>query len=306
MDSRYEADAVALQTAMTGWGADDAAIMTITSKRKNYERQHIRAAYKTSFGRDLIEDLEEKLGGNFKLTVVSCFMTPVEYDVNELYLAFKGWGTNKDAVSEIIGSRNNRRLQEIKDLYKEKHGESLEHKVKDKLSGDYERLLISLLQCNRDETNSVNHSEVAQDVKALYSAGEGRWGTDEATFNRIFATRSPAHLACINQHYNKVHGKNLMQVVESEFSGDEKVLLKTILHAHIDPVDYFAERIYLACKGLGTNDKVLVRSIITTDESLLKDIKKLYVDKYKISLEDQIIDETSGDYKQMLLDLVAN
>ncbi len=43
-------------------------------------------------------------------------MNPIEYDVNELYLAFKGIGTNKDTVSEIIGSRNNRRLQEIKDL----------------------------------------------------------------------------------------------------------------------------------------------------------------------------------------------
>ena len=145
-----------------------------------------------------------------------------------------------------------------------------------------------------------------QEVKALYNAGEGKLGTDEEIFNRIFATRSPAHLACLDKHYQQLHGKTLLEVVEKEFSGDVKVLLKTVLHSHINPVDYFAQRIYLACKGWGTNDKVLVRSIITTDEILLKDIKKLYQKKYSMTLEAQITEETSGDYKKMLLDLVSN
>ena len=306
MDGKYETDAVALRTALEGFGADEATIMKITAKRSNKERQMIRTAYAASFGRDLLEDLDDKLGGNFKLAVVGCFLNPVEYDVNELFFAFKGAGTNEDTVSEIIGSRNNRRLQEIKDLYKQKHGETLEDRIKEELSGDYEKLLISLCQCKRNESDHVNKSEVEEEVKLLYNAGEGKCGTDEETFNRIFALRSPAHLACLNQQYHHVYGKTLLDVVESEFSGDVKVLLKTILHSHINPVDYFAERIYLACKGWGTNDKVLVRSIITTDESLLKDIKKLYVRKYNMTLDAQITDETSGDYKQMLLDLVAN
>ena len=34
-----------------------------------------------------------------------------------------------------------------------------------------------------------------QDSATLYQVGEGKWGTDEATFTRIFSTRSPDELA---------------------------------------------------------------------------------------------------------------
>ena len=126
-------------------------------------------------------------------------------------------------------------------------------------------------------------------------------GTDEEKFIGIFAKRSSAHLAALNQAYLLKHKKNLLDIVDSEFSGDIKVLLKTILHSHINPVDYFATRIYNACKGFGTNDQMLIRILITMDEAYMEEIKKLYIVKYKMTLEMQIADETSGDYKKMLI-----
>ena len=48
-------------------------------------------------------------------------------------------------------------------------------------------IIVSLLQCNRDESNQVNQQEVEKDINDLYEAGEGKWGTDEEVFNRIFA-----------------------------------------------------------------------------------------------------------------------
>ena len=234
------------------------------------------------------------------------YMTPVEFDVAELYEAFKGSGTDEDIVTEILGSRNNKRLEGIKELYFKKYEEKLEDRVKSECSGDYEKLIISILQCSRDESRTVNDSEVQRDVKALYDAGEGKWGTDEETFNRIFSLRSSAHLAAVNSTYFNTHGKNLLDIVESEFSGDVKVLLKSILHSHINPADYFAQRIYKACKGCGTNDQILIRSLVTTDEAFIGEIKKIYQKKYGMSLESQINDECSGDYKEMLLQLVAS
>jgi annexin A7/11 len=306
MNSKYEADAQAIRDAIKGSGTDEATIINITSNRSNSERQSIRQAYKAAFGRDLIEDLEDDLSGNFKKVVLGMYLTPVEFDVTELYEAFKGAGTDDDSVMEIIGSRNNKRLQDIKNLYFVKYGESLEERIKDESSGDYQNLLIALIQCQRDETNHVNASEVQRDVDALYKAGEGKWGSDEETFTRIFSLRSSAHLAAVNQLYLKNYGKNLLDIVESEFSGDIKTLLKTILHSHINPADYFATRIYNACKGWGTNDKVLIRSLITTDEAFMGEIKKAYQKKYGITLESQIQDECSGDFMEMLIQLVSH
>ncbi len=104
--------------------------------------------------------------------------------------------------------------------------------------------------------------------------------------------------------YFAKYKKTLFDVFESEFSGDIKVLIKTILHSHIDPADYFAERIYKACKGWGTNDNVLIRCLITMDEVFIHEIKKIYVKKYGMTLFQQISDETSGDYKKLLLNII--
>ena len=108
----------------------------------------------------------------------------------------------------------------------------------------------------------------------------------------------------MNEVYIEQKETPLLDVVESEFSGDVKVLLKTVLHAHINPADYYATRIYKACKGFGTNDSVLIRSLVVMDEVYLGEIKKIYQSKFGMTLRDQIIDETSGDYKNMLLALV--
>jgi len=306
MNSKYESDATALREAMKGAGTDEQAIIAITKSRSNNERQIIRQMYTASFGRNLIADLEDELSGNFKNTVIGMYLSPVEYDVSELYKAFKGAGTDDDSVIEIIGTRNNRRLQDIKTLYKQKYGETLETRVKDETSGNYRNLLIALLQGSRDESNTINQSQVEKDVDALYKAGEGKLGTDEETFIRIFTLRNPAHLSSLNMYYKHRYKKSLIDVIDSEFSGNVKNLLNTILHSHINPADYFADRIYKACKGAGTNDKVLVRSLITTDESLLFEIKKIYMSKFGITLEDQIKSETSGDYQSMLLGLVSS
>lgn len=304
--SKYEELAIRLREAMKGAGTDEDTIIDITGKISNEERQKVRQTYKTAFGRDLIEDLEDDLGGDFKKVVVGMYLAPVEYDVTEIYNAVAGGGTNEDTLTEIVGSRSNSRLRDIKKLYKERYGENLEEVIKDEVSVDYEKLMLAILQCNRDESNSVDHSLVQKDVDALYKAGEGKWGTDEETFIRIFALRSPYHLRALADQYQKSRGTNLIDVVEDEFSGDIKVLLQTIIKAHVNPASFYAERIYKACKGWGTNDSILIRAFVTMDEVYLEEIKKIYKSKYGVTLEEEVNDEISGDYRKMILALLSN
>ena len=56
-------------------------------------------------------------------------------------------------------------------------------------SGDYRKLLLSLVAANRPETKDVNMSIVSKDVDDLVDAGIKKLGTDEAKFNEIFAKR---------------------------------------------------------------------------------------------------------------------
>ncbi len=303
-DFNAENEAVALREAMKGGGTDEDTIIRITGNCTVDQRQEIREAYKSAFGRCLLEDVDDELSSDFKKVVHSMFLSPIEFDVEHIRKAVEGGGTDEDVLTEVIGSRSNYRLTQIKEMYQEKFGETLESRIKEECSKDYRNLVISLLQCNRSEETDVDDDAVETDANALYKAGEGKWGTDEDTFNRIFALRSPTHLQAVNKLYTEKHGNDLMNAVEDEFSGDIKVLLKTVIHSHIAPADYFKVRVRKACEGWGTDDSQLIRALVTCDEILLGPLKALYLESYGKTLRDEIESETSGYYQKILLELI--
>ena len=81
-------------------------------------------------GSELIYDLVGDLSTNFKKATIGIWRSHMEYDIIEIYYAVKGKETNDDTLSEIIGSRSNRKLSDIKKLYRELIKEDLEVSIK--------------------------------------------------------------------------------------------------------------------------------------------------------------------------------
>ena len=300
-----EEDCKILRNAVHGLGTDEKAIINIIINRNMAQRQEIRRAYKACFGKDLIKRLQEDTSGNFKQVIKAMFMTPAEYDAFCLYKAMKGLGTDEGVLIEIIGTRNNQQLQEVKDIFQREYNNTLENWVKGDTSGNFKLLLVALLQCNRSTNPNPDINVCRADAQALYSAGEGRWGTDEATFIRIFANRSAAEMACINQCYTQLRGKGLLKAIDKEFSGDIKKLLQTVVGGLLDPPGYFATRIREAVRGLGTNDTKLVRVIVSRCEIDLAYIKQAYQKIYHRDLLSDVRSDTSGYYRDILTGLIT-
>jgi hypothetical protein len=153
-------------------------------------------------------------------------MDPVELDCFELKQAVKGLGTDEETLIEILASRSNERIKAINETYQKSmfqylfisknilfcflvYSKALEKDVKSDTSGDFRRLLVSLMQGRRPETTEINVEQAKQDAQSLLDAGAAKFGTDEAKFNVLFCDRSDSQLRAIFNEYAKITGKSI-------------------------------------------------------------------------------------------------
>ena len=301
-----QADAAALRKAMKGFGTDEAALIKIVANRTNKQRQEIKAAYKASFGRDLISDLKSELRGKFEDAMIALFTEPIEYDADQLREGMKGLGTNEDTIIEILASRDPRYLQAVKQKYNQKYKRNLEDDIKKETHGTLEHLLISLLQGSRSTNTQPNPNKMAAIAQEIYQAGEAKLGTDESVFNKYFCSLSPHELAMMAQQYHKISGHTILQAIDKEFHGDSKKALRTIVYATLSPSEYFATRVNDAIKGWGTKDHLLIRILITRDEIDMPMIKQYYKQLYGKDMVEAIKNDISGDYQKLMIELCSH
>jgi hypothetical protein len=208
-------------------------------------------------------------------------MDPVELDCFELKQAVKGLGTDEETLIEILASRSNERIKAINETYQKSmfqylfifkniffcflvYSKALEKDVKSDTSGDFRRLLVSLMQGRRPETTEINVEQAKQDAQSLLDAGAAKFGTDEAKFNVLFCDRSDPQLRAIFNEYAKITGKSIgkkfiliihliiliftEEAVKSETSGDlQKGILAIIRCVRSRPF-FFAEQLRKAMK----------------------------------------------------------
>ncbi|XP_059480511.1 annexin B9-like isoform X2 [Neocloeon triangulifer] len=300
-----EADAAALRKAMKGFGTDEKAIIAILANRSNQQRQLIARKFISLYGKNLVDDLKSELGGKLEDVVVAC-MTPLDqYFAKELNHAISGLGTNEETLIEVLCSLNNAWIHAIKNAYQQLYGKALESDIKGDTSGCFGRLLISLCQGMRDENPVVDPGLVAADVTALFQAGQNTIGTDESTFNAILASRSLPHLREVFKQYHQTHGVPFEKVIKDEFTGSIETGLLAIVKCMTDCSNYFAERLHDSMSGAGTEDRDLIRVIVSRSECDLGDIKVAFQQKYGKSLESFIEGDCSGDYKRILIAMVS-
>ena len=304
--SKIDADAAALRKAMKGLGTDEKAIIKIIANRTNRERLAMIDSFKKQFNRDLIKDLKSELSGNFENATLALFQDPITYDCQSLKNAMKGLGTNEDTLIEILASRPNYYINDIKQRYIKLFGKTLEQDLNSDLSGDLKKVMLTLSSAFRSENPNPNEADCLDKAEQLYKAGEKRLGTNEKVFYDILTKASPQELILIDKFYTQKHKHGLMKAIDKEFSGNMKKLLQTIVYVSINPSEYFATRVNYAVKGLGTKDKLLIRILVTRNEIDMPQIKEAYKRLYKKEMVKAIEDDTSGDYKRLLVELCSH
>ncbi|KAF6305737.1 annexin A5 [Rhinolophus ferrumequinum] len=218
-----KADAETLRNAMKGLGTDEESILTLLTSRSNTQRQEIAEAFKTLYGRDLLDDLKSELTGKFEKLIVALMKPSWLYDAYELKHALKGAGTDEKVLTEIIASRTPEELTAIKQVYEEVFdkymtisGFQIEETIDRETSGNLEQLLLAIVKSIRSIPSYL--------AETLYYAMKGA-GTDDQTLIRVVVSRSETDLYNIRKEFRKNFATSLYSMIKGDTSGDYKKAL---------------------------------------------------------------------------------
>jgi len=293
-----------LNKAMKGIGTDEDDIIEVLTKNSANQRAIVAETYERQFGKKLDAHLKSELKGEFEKAILQLLHRIPVYLSHELRDAMKGVGTDEADLIEILCTKSNSEIEDIRACYEKEFGRQLSVDVAKETSGDFRGLLVSQCKADRDESDRVSVLEAKADAAALIKAGEKKFGTNESVFTGILCGRGFAQLRQVFDEYRDMSGHDIEVAIRKETSGALQKGYLAIVGYIKDSAAFFAGRLYEAMKGRGTDDDALVRILISRSEIDLAKIASKYEALYKKTLTAAISGECKGNYQNLLLAIV--
>ena len=267
-------------------------IMTNNLQNLVYIANYYKATYETS----LFDDIKSRIGGDFGYCAAQLFLSPLEFCIFHLKLGINK--KNEWAMEQLV-SKTTEEIQIIEEAYKRDTGKDLKSDITKAFSGAIGKNLLNLFDTPRITNKNPNKQECERYANMLSQTDPKNWVEDENIFKEIFIKRSPEELVLIARYYLKITGNSFIDTIEKKTKGKNQCLLKEIMYDNIMPHELFAEKIYIAIKGLGTDEEVLSRALVSRCELDMSAMRDIYLAKYKVTMKDDIIDDTSGSYQKL-------
>ena len=128
------------------------------------------------------------------------------------------------------------------------------------------------------------------DADVLKAAFKGV-GCDKKKIIEVTVNRTNAQRMQIKEAYKAAYGRDLMKDLKSELHGH---LEDGVLALFTDPIEYDADELRAAMKGIGTNEDTLIEIISSRPPQVLRRVIEKYKEKFNRDLEADVKSETSG------------
>lgn len=213
----------------------------------------------------------------------------------------KGFGTDENAITELLGSRSNKQRVPLVAGYKTTYGKDLFHDLKSELTGNYENLVCAMLK-------APDHFDASELREAIKGAG-----TDEACLIEILSSRSNAEICAINQVYKSEYGKTLEDSISNDTSGHFRRLLVSLCQGNRDErenVDVSmakqdAQKLYAAGENkVGTDESQFNAILCARSKPHLRAVFHEYQQMCGRDIEKSICREMSGDVESGMVAVV--
>ena len=315
--------------------ADKDAFVRCLARENPMQLAAISAAYSEQYPEEEANTLEalvdEKLSGDLQRVAKMMFKDRITLFCEMLEGAVSGFWNDKSIIMRILGANSKRTIDLIQAKYAETHdGVTLIEALGDELSGDFKKAILNFLYCSNAEMKCPDltpadltdpRSEAAQltvdlarlqdyvahiDARNIHQSCSG-FGTDDKALIGTLTRRSKTQLAKLNATYVYRYSVTLTSQIKDEtielplFTNHYREFL-TNLVSDRSKIDAMALR--QAIKGFGTDESMLNEICCTRTNAEIKAAKAQYLAMYERDLYLDICDDTSGDYKSMLLALI--
>ena len=226
----------------------------------------------------------------------------IDEDAAALRKAMKGFGTDKQAIVDIVGNRTNRERLAMIESFRRQFNRDLIADLKSELSGDFKNAVKALFK-----------DPIEFDC---YSLKKGLTSQKTYPVLSILVSRSNYCINLIKQRYIIKYKKALEEHIKLAFShyATIKKLLLILCSAtkpetsdcDINDCTAKAEMLYNAGeKRLGTDESVFYHIITTSNPVELKTINDIYNQKYNHDLIKAIDKEFSGFAESFLSTIIS-
>nr|XP_040032271.1 annexin A4-like [Gasterosteus aculeatus aculeatus]XP_040032272.1 annexin A4-like [Gasterosteus aculeatus aculeatus] len=222
-------------------------------------------------------------------------------DVEVLRKAMKGFGTDENAIVELLGSRTNKQRVPMVSAYKTTYGKDLAKDLKSELTGNFENLVLAMIK-------SPSHFDASELREAIKGAG-----TDEACLIEILSSRSNAEICEITRIYKAEYGKTLEDAITSDTSGHFRRLLVSLCQGNRDEretVDVAmakqdAQKLYAAGENkVGTDESQFNAILCARSKPHLRAVFQEYQQMCGRDIEKSVCREMSGNLESGMVAVV--
>jgi len=222
-------------------------------------------------------------------------------DGEALRKAMKGFGTDEDAIIEILCKRSNDQRQAISQYFTNGLKRDLIKDLKSELGGKFEDVIVGLMSPPIDYLCQQLHKAMAG------------MGTDESALIEILCPRSNEEIAQIVRRYEQLYNRPLVQQICSEVSGDFARLLCMITTGTREPwhkvnqaeAKEHAQMLYKAGAGkMGTDEDIFNKIFAHDSFAQLRVVFEEYKTLTGKTIEQALNAELSGDLLKSMLAIV--
>ncbi|XP_022764396.1 annexin D3-like [Durio zibethinus] len=302
-----EEDSEKLKKAFQGLGTDEEGIIEILGHRNASQRKKIRETYQQLYNESLIDALNSELSGDFRKAVILWTYDPPERDAklaNEALKSKKKGVKQLEIIVEMSCALSPQHLVAVRQAYCSLFDCSLEEDIIASVSAPLKKILLGLVTSYRYDKEVMDMDVANLEADRLHEAIKTKELVhDDVVY--ILSTRNFNQLRTTFECYKKKYGNPIDKDIMKSGKVDLEALLKMVILCIDSPEKHFAEVVGTSIIGLGTDEDSLTRAIVTRAEIDMMKVRGEYFNIYKSNLDDAVIGDTSGDYRNFLVTLLG-